>query len=276
MTCWMMFPTNWTLPVGGAIVGFITNWIALKLIFEPVHKTEILGGLLTVQGMFLTRQKEVSAECSKYLAENVLTSQKIWESILLGENVKNFEKIITTQVPFLTESMVKSIMKSLKEQLVVEGRPKSISLDESAQDISDVATGVHLATIDSSTENQHPLHDYINSACRIEAILVHSMERLTPKEFERVIHPVFEEDETTLIVAGGALGALAGYLQWWVNVMIDRRNERLMALAKPPIGSALGSIGTSAGTGVNTFVASKATSSVIRGLCTLVTRGRIK
>lgn len=33
----MLFPKNWMLPIGGAIVGFLTNWIALKFIFFPVN-----------------------------------------------------------------------------------------------------------------------------------------------------------------------------------------------------------------------------------------------
>ena len=39
------------------------------------------------------------------------------------------------------------------------------------------------------------------------------MSELPAKEFEGVLHPAFEEDELTLIVLGGALGALVGILQ---------------------------------------------------------------
>ena len=49
----MLFPANWTLPVGGAVVGYITNWIALKNIFEPVNPIKL--GPFTLQGMFLKR-----------------------------------------------------------------------------------------------------------------------------------------------------------------------------------------------------------------------------
>jgi len=31
MVQWMLAPANWTLPAGGAVVGYITNWIALKV-----------------------------------------------------------------------------------------------------------------------------------------------------------------------------------------------------------------------------------------------------
>jgi uncharacterized membrane protein YheB (UPF0754 family) len=36
---------------------------------------------------------------------------------------------------------------------------------------------------------------------------------LPPDEFEGVLHPVFQEDEFTLILLGGILGLLAGGLQ---------------------------------------------------------------
>eukprot|EP00439_Symbiodinium_sp_Y106_P000611 s9073_g1.t1 len=34
MILWICFPNNWVLPVGGALVGYITNWVAIKLIFD--------------------------------------------------------------------------------------------------------------------------------------------------------------------------------------------------------------------------------------------------
>jgi len=39
------------------------------------------------------------------------------------------------------------------------------------------------------------------------------MEAMTPAKFERVLHPIFEEDELTLILAGAVLGFAAGLVQ---------------------------------------------------------------
>jgi hypothetical protein len=39
------------------------------------------------------------------------------------------------------------------------------------------------------------------------------MRTLSSAEFERVLHPVFEEDELTLILIGTGLGGLAGFAQ---------------------------------------------------------------
>ena len=74
----MLFPANWTLPISGAIVGFMTNWIALQLIFKPVEPMEIKcngSTIFTLQGFCLARQKEVSVTFSEYIAGKVLTSE---------------------------------------------------------------------------------------------------------------------------------------------------------------------------------------------------------
>lgn len=57
MFVWLLYDKPWTLPAGGAIVGYITNWVALKLIFEPVDPMKI--GPFVLQGLFLKRQNEV-------------------------------------------------------------------------------------------------------------------------------------------------------------------------------------------------------------------------
>lgn len=44
--------------LGGALVGYVTNWIALKWIFEPLNPVSV--GPFVLQGMFLKRQLEVN------------------------------------------------------------------------------------------------------------------------------------------------------------------------------------------------------------------------
>ena len=54
MLFWHFFPVWWILPVGGLLVGYLTNEIALKLIFSPKRPVKFIG--FTFQGMFLKRQ----------------------------------------------------------------------------------------------------------------------------------------------------------------------------------------------------------------------------
>jgi uncharacterized membrane protein YheB (UPF0754 family) len=42
------------------------------------------------------------------------------------------------------------------------------------------------------------------------------LSELPPDQFERVLHPAFEEDELLLILVGAVLGLLVGGLQVWI------------------------------------------------------------
>ena len=57
------------------------------------------------------------------------------------------------------------------------------------------------------------IHNYVDGRLRLEDTLRLSMLKMSPKQFERVLHPIFEEDELTLIVAGAVLGFAAGLVQ---------------------------------------------------------------
>jgi uncharacterized membrane protein YheB (UPF0754 family) len=59
------------VPVGAAIVGYLPNWIALKVIFQPTTKKKF--GPITLFGIFLKRQAEVSIVFSNIIAQKVLT-----------------------------------------------------------------------------------------------------------------------------------------------------------------------------------------------------------
>lgn len=92
MIAWVLYDAPWTLAAGGALVGYLTNWIALKLIFEPVEPIRL--GPLSLQGLFLTRQHEVSAEFAASLVPVTLTSEKLWANILTGRHAARFEALL--------------------------------------------------------------------------------------------------------------------------------------------------------------------------------------
>lgn len=194
----MIYPANWTLPVSGALVGYITNWIALKWIFEPLNPTKV--GPFILQGLFLRRQREVSAEFSAYISANILTSQEVWKAILSGANEGKLAEILYRNVPFLNAGAVGNIISILRQNIL--SIPAAVATTTGAL-----------------------LHQYTNDKLGLKKLLIERMSRLSPAEFEQVLHPIFQEDEIILIAAGGVLGGLAGGLQWWVNVALEKRRQ---------------------------------------------------
>ena len=204
MVVWMFYDNPWTLTVGGTIVGYLTNWIALKLIFEPIEPVYFCG--FKLQGLFLQRQHEVSGEFSDHLAENVLTSEKIWNNIFTGRKRQEFDHMLETYT---------------KDFVTKEGLERGLdSLGETTTDVQIIQS------ISAELSNELPkhvevLHEYTDKTLALKELMRERMELMTPKEFERVLHPIFEEDEMTLIISGAVLGAIAGFLQQIYTVAIE-------------------------------------------------------
>ena len=79
-----------------SLLGYVTNWIALKMIFEPLNPVKV--GPFMFQGLFLQRQKEVSVEFCNFISAKVLNSFQIWQAMLLGANAVGLKNIVSKNV----------------------------------------------------------------------------------------------------------------------------------------------------------------------------------
>ena len=183
MVCWAAHPAAWTLPAAGALVGYITNWIAIHMIFEPAEPVEILGGLFEIQGMFESRQVEVSDEFADFLQKRVLTAADLLQDLAHGGEDGELFKFLRRHLPYPIPTEILSA--------AVDG----------------------IAQIAADPIKYADVHKYVNERLDIRETLSGRLKKLSPTEFEDLLHPVFQEDETTLIATGGFLGLAAGGLQ---------------------------------------------------------------
>lgn len=198
MTIWFFYNGSWILPTAGFLVGWVTNWMALKIIFQPIEPKNICG--YTLQGIFLKRQSEVSEVFARVVCSEILHIKAIWTAIFNGRLHKNFFAMLRAHTLTFTDNLLVEI-----ESLAVAamGKDKFMEMKESiaqkvVQKIPDV--------IDAS-------YEYTQEALDMEGTIREKMRELSAAEFEGVLHPAFEEDEIQLIALGGILGALVGVIQ---------------------------------------------------------------
>ena len=187
----LFWDNPWSLSIGGGIVGLATNWLALKWIFEPVNPTKV--GPFILQGQFLRRQKEVAKEFSSFFANQILTSEKMFHSIMNdSETGPVFQRLFSDHL--------------LKFASTVSGGLKVMPEPE-------VMKMAASRAIEKLPQHLGVLHSYVDETLNLETSLRIAMEKMSSVKFERVLHPIFEEDELTLILAGAALGFAAGLVQ---------------------------------------------------------------
>src|SRR5437764_7136190 len=83
----------WVLLVCGPIVGWVTNWLAILMIFEPVEPKRILG--IRLHGMFLRRQEEAGEVYAEVIADDIVTVQNMGEELLNGANSDRTRQMIS-------------------------------------------------------------------------------------------------------------------------------------------------------------------------------------
>ncbi len=75
-------PDWWLLPVLGVIVGWTTNVLGMKVIFEPVEPRKI--GPFKVHGLFLRRQSQAAEVFARIIADDVVTMENIGNFLVHG------------------------------------------------------------------------------------------------------------------------------------------------------------------------------------------------
>ncbi len=196
MLVWIVYPAGWVLPAAGFLVGYITNWLALNLIFEPKEPKQV--GPLKIQGVFIKRQREVATSFADVIAERVLNAENMVQHISDGPNRQRVLGIL--------EGQVEESMKVYERDAMVGMLVSKDKLDEAKADLLD---RVRNADITDSSQ----IKTFADQSRHIRGQLEANLAALDSAQFSGILRPVFQKDEWKLILAGGVIGTGIGALQ---------------------------------------------------------------
>ncbi len=196
MIIWVLYPAPWILPAAGFLVGYLTNWIALKLVFSPREPVKI--GPMTVQGLFHKRQNEVAEAFGRTIATRVLNADNIVATVMNGDGAARMNEIVEHRISELIAKYEAHPM----AKLVVPEEKRPALRAELLERIQ--------------TEWPKPggfFHTFAGESVDLQGELEQRMKALDRESYEGVLRPAFQQDEWKLIAAGAVLGTVAGVLQ---------------------------------------------------------------
>ncbi len=196
MAVWVLYPAPWMLPAAGFGVGYLTNWIAIKLVFAPREPVRV--GPITVQGLFHKRQPEVAEAFGRIVATRVLNADNIVRTVMESEGAARMNEIVEHRVGELIAKYEAHPMANLV--LAPEQRP---ALREEV-----------LGRIKEEWPKPGGFfHTFAGESVDLHGELERRMAALDRESYEGVLRPAFQQDEWKLIAAGAVLGTGAGFLQ---------------------------------------------------------------
>jgi uncharacterized membrane protein YheB (UPF0754 family) len=219
MFVYVFVPEHWTVPFFAAIWGFLTNWIAIWMVFNPIdphpmkypklftrlkHKRcpwirPIWPRLASynIQGAFMKRQEEVSDVFAEIVTQDLITLKTIMTEMMYGERRVKTRFIIKKHINRILETPV--VLASLHLLF------KPTEFAEFKTDLIDRSIKITMVPVSDLEFNA-------SRGRKIFSLFRDRIRMLTPKEFQNLLRPAFQEDEWILIVLGGVTGFAAGLI----------------------------------------------------------------
>jgi uncharacterized membrane protein YheB (UPF0754 family) len=190
----------------GALIGWVTNVIAIRLLFRPYQPIVIPGVKYSLQGLIPKRQKEIAAAIGRIVSDELLTGQDIAES-LAREDIR--EKILDKVKPLVQERVMAKL-------------PALIPLSLQAT-IAELLS--RLLTQEIGRFLEHPEEvfgeaELENIRAEISNIVENKIISFEMMKLEELIQRVARTELRTIELLGGALGFLIGLVQGLLSLKI--------------------------------------------------------
>ncbi|MDQ2676762.1 MAG: hypothetical protein M3Y34_08130 [Actinomycetota bacterium] len=196
------FATNaihywWLLPLLGIFVGYITNLIAIYMIFQPVEERRFFG--LKLQGLFIKRQDEVSEVYAKIVADDIVNLNNIGEELLSGPRSDRTRKLIETAMRPALDRAIGPLRSAVR--VAIGGR----QYDAIRESVATEAVDYTMTPLGDPAFNER-------QSTAIRKLITDRMREMAPKDFSEMLRTAMREDEWLLYLHGAVLGLGAGLL----------------------------------------------------------------
>lgn len=187
----------------GGIIGYITNIVAIKLIFRPINPIKIPVINKEIIGIIPKRRSEIAKNIGEIVSDEFLSVDEILDKLITEEdkeNVTNYIqekiKIIIAEKLAFAPSSIKNIIHSYISETIESEIRKSID------DLSD-----EMVTKASKRIN-------------IEEMVENKVNELDLYELEEIILRVAKKELKHIEVLGFVLGFLIGIIQGLIIVFL--------------------------------------------------------
>ncbi|MGX4598402.1 DUF445 domain-containing protein [Faecalimicrobium sp. JNUCC 81] len=187
----------------GGLIGYITNIIAIKLIFRPIKPIKIPLINKEIIGLIPKRKAEIAANIGMVIEEEFLSLEDILDNIITEEDKQNVVEYIKIKVKLIINEKMSLAPSSIKN--LIQGYIVDIVEVEIKNSIDDLSKDLIIKA---------------NERINIQKMVENKITELDLYELEDIILKIAQKELKHIEVLGLVLGFLIGIIQGIIIIFI--------------------------------------------------------
>ncbi len=193
MNYWLLL-----FPVVSAFIGWITNWVAIKMLFHPRNPKKILG--ITFHGIFPKRQQQFAEKLGKIVSSEFLSYNDIEQKISNPENLKKIMPMIETHVDDFLRTRLSNEMPVI-----------SMFIGDKTIEKLKLAFMKEIETLFPRVMKQYAGN--LKTELDLEEIVIQKVSNFSSDKLEEVLYQIMSKEFRFVEIIGAVIGFIIGLLQ---------------------------------------------------------------
>lgn len=193
------------IPLISAFIGWVTNWVAIKMLFHPREPKKILG--ITFHGIFPKRQQQFAEKLGKLVSAEFLSFDDIEQKISNPENLKKV-------MPMIEKHVDEFLRNRLKDEMPV------ISMFIGDKTITNLKT-MFMKEIESlfpQVMKQYAAN--LKTELDLEQIVIKKVAGFSSDKLEEVLNQIMSKEFRFVEIIGAVIGFIIGIVQILITEVI--------------------------------------------------------
>ena len=199
MNFWLLL-----IPFISAFIGWVTNWVAIKMLFHPRNPVKFLG--ITIHGIFPKRQRQFAEKLGKLVGQELLSFAEIEAQLTAGENLSKLSPIVEEHLDHFLRNKLAAEMPIVSafigEKTIV--KLKAVFLEE-----------MNLLFPSLMKKYAQQLEEDLD----LERIVTEKVINFSSDKLESLLYQIMSKEFRFVEIIGGVIGFLIGLLQIGITLM---------------------------------------------------------
>ena len=191
------------LAIIGGLIGYITNVIAIKLIFRPINPIKIPILNIEIIGMIPKRKTEIATNIAKVVEEQFISDDEITDNIITEQDKQQIIDYIKVRVKLILSEKMTLIPSTIRN--LVQNYVSEIIENEIREGIDELSEEMIIKT---------------KNRINIKEIIENKINELDLYELETIILQIVKNELRHIEVLGLILGFFIGIVQGIITIFI--------------------------------------------------------